>query len=57
MIKNLYCFFAHKSTVCVCVCVCVCTGDERSLNKWNQGKIIEISKYMESVVLGTPSYK
>ena len=57
--------------VCLCVCVCgvcacmcvvclhvhVCNGDERSLNKWNQGKIIAISWYMGGALLGTPFYK
>ena len=69
MIKILHCFFAQKLSILlslligywerhVCVCVRVCTvGHKRSLNKWNQVKIIEISENMGSVVLGMPSYK
>ena len=45
-------YFSHWETLslligcrerCVCLCVCMCSWDKRSLNKWNQGKLL---KYM-----------
>ena len=45
-------------TISQCVCVCVCEGDggwgggEKSLNKWNHGKNIEIFYHEGDVVFG-----
>ena len=45
MIKNLYCYFYTTTRVFVYMYMCVCERRrevERSLNKCNQGEIIEI---------------